>query len=71
MKKIVCFAALAALILGACSKNEISYTPSEADAISFGAYSGRIQTKAGAAYDMNLVNLQKADAGFGVFATYS
>ena len=71
MKRIVCFAALAALVLGACSKNEISYTPSEVDAVTFGAYSGRIQTKAGATYDMNLANLQKADAGFGVFATYS
>lgn len=71
MKKIVCFAALAALVLGACSKNEITYTQSEANSVTFGAYSGRIQTKAGATYDMNLANLQKADAGFGVFATYS
>ncbi len=69
MKKIVVFAALAALVLGACSKTETFYTPTEADAVSFGAYSGRTITKAGQTDDMNLDALKTI--GFGVFATYS
>lgn len=69
MKRFTIFAAIAALVLGACSKTETFTSQTEADAVSFGAYSGRTITKAGATDDMNLEAL--ATHGFGVFATYS
>ena len=69
MKRFTIFAAIAALVLGACSKTETFTSQTEADAVSFGAYSGRNITKAGATDDMNLEAL--ATHGFGVFATYS
>ena len=69
MKKTVIFAAIAALVLGACAKNEVTSPEALNDAINFGAYSGRTITKAGTTTDMNLKNL--ATEGFGVFATYS
>lgn len=69
MKRFTIFAAVAALVLGACAKTETFITPNEADAVSFGAYSGRNITKAGPTDDMNLKSL--ATHGFGVFATYS
>ena len=71
MKKIFTLAAIAALVLASCAKNETYVIAPEQDAVSFGAYSGRVQTKAGSTDDMNLDALKKADAGFGVFATYS
>lgn len=69
MKKIVAFAAVAALVLGACTKTETFIASNETEAVSFGAYSGRTITKAGATDDMTQANLEKN--GFGVFATYS
>lgn len=69
MKRFTILAAVAALVLGACTKTEINFEQTEADAISFGAYSGRSITKAGPTDDMNLKAL--ATHGFGVFATYS
>ena len=69
MKKFVYLAAVAVLALGACSKNEILYTETEVDPVLFGAYSGRVQTKAGPTDDMNLDALKAH--GFGVFATYT
>ena len=69
MKKTVIFVAIAALVLGACAKNEVTSPEALNDAINFGAYSGRTITKAGTTTDMNLKNL--ATEGFGVFATYS
>ena len=69
MKKIVAFAAVAALVLGACTKTETYTSQTLADAVSFGAYSGRTITKAGPTDDMNLDALK--NHGFGVFATYS
>ena len=68
MKKSFLFAAVAVLALGACTKVD-SYTEVAPEALTFGAYSPRVQTKAGATIDMNLKNL--ATEGFGVFATYS
>ena len=63
-------AAVAALVLASCAKNEtfrkVSYNE---DAVSFSGYSGRTITKAGATDDMNLDALK--EHGFGVFATYS
>ncbi len=69
MKRFTILAAVAALVLGACTKTEINFEQTEADAINFGAYSGRSITKAGPTDDMNLKAL--ATHGFGVFATYS
>ena len=69
MKKIVAFAAVAALVLGACTKTETYIASNETDAVSFGAYTGRTVTKAGQTDDMNLDALKTI--GFGVFATYS
>ena len=69
MKKLVFFAALAVAVLAGCAKNETYVNVSDQDAVSFGAYSGRTITKAGATDDMNLDALKQH--GFGVFATYS
>lgn len=69
MKKSIIFAAVAAIVLAGCSKNETYVVNTEKDAVSFGAYSGRTLTKAGPTDDMNLDALK--DLGFGVFATYS
>ena len=69
MKKIFLFAAIAVMAFGACTKSEVLYDQTEADAVTFGAYSGRVQAKAGATIDMSLKNL--ATEGFGVFATFS
>jgi hypothetical protein len=71
MKKSIILAAVAALVLAGCAKNETFVKSYDKDAVSFGAYSGRTITKAGTTDDMNLEALKKADAGFGVFATYT
>ena len=54
MKKAFFFAALAVVALGACTKSEVLYDVTEADAVNFGAYSGRNVTKAGPTDDMNV-----------------
>ncbi len=69
MKKSIILAAVAALVLAGCTKNETYVVNTEKDAVSFGAYSGRAVTKAGPTDDINLKAL--AEHGFGVFATYS
>lgn len=69
MKKSIILAAVAALVLAGCSKNETFVKVTDQDAVLFGAYSGRAITKAGPTDDMNLKAL--AQHGFGVFATYS
>lgn len=71
MKKLVLFAAVAALVLASCAKTETYVKATFDDAVTFGAYSGRTITKAGCTDDMNLDALKKAEAGFGVFATYT
>ena len=70
MKKSLILAAAAAFVLASCAKNEV-VRYADQDEVSFGAYSGRTITKAGSTDDMNLEALKKADAGFGVFATYT
>lgn len=69
MKKSIIFAAVAAIVLAGCTKNETYVKNYDEESISFGAYSGRTLTKAGATDDMTQANLEKN--GFGVFATYS
>lgn len=69
MKKSIIFAAVAAIVLAGCTKNETYVKNYDEEAVSFGAYSGRTLTKGGITDDMNLKAL--AEHGFGVFATYS
>lgn len=69
MKKAIIFAALAALVLAGCAKNETFVRVADQDAVNFGAYNGRALTKAGPTDDMNLDALKTL--GFGVFATYT
>ena len=69
MKKSVFFAAVAAVVLAGCAKNEVTPNYAMMDAVSFGAYNPRTITKAGPTDDMNLDALKTH--GFGVFATYS
>lgn len=69
MKQSIILAAVAALVLAGCSKNETFVKVTDQEAVSFGAYSGRTVTKAGPAVDMNLDSLKQH--GFGVFATYT
>ncbi len=66
MKKIVTFAAIAALVLSACAKIETVQTPEVDEPIAFGAYSGNAVTKAGAYGEETTSTLQTN--GFGVFA---
>lgn len=69
MKKSIIFAAVAAIVLAGCTKNETFVKNYDEEAVSLGAYSGRTLTKGGITDDMNLIALAKH--GFGVFATYS
>lgn len=69
MKKSIFLAAVAAIVLAGCAKNETFVKVTDQDAVSFGAYSGRTITKGGPAVDMNLDSLKRH--GFGVFATYT
>ena len=65
MKKVMIFAAVAAIALASCAKVE-TFSNTEMDApVGFSAYSGNPLTKAGAYGEMNTTLLQ---AGFGVFA---
>ena len=68
MKKIILFAAFAAVMAG-CAKNDVKTAVLPEDAVSFGAYTGRVQTKAGVTDDINLDALK--EHGFGVFATFT
>lgn len=69
MKKIVILAAMAAMTLASCQKNEsFSFSKEEvSDAISFTTYGARMQTKATSPMDLD--SLKKK--GFGVFAFYN
>ncbi|MBP5676572.1 MAG: fimbrillin family protein, partial [Bacteroidales bacterium] len=69
MKKSIFLAAVAALVLAGCAKNETFVNVANQDEVNFGAYSGRTITKAGPTDDMNLDALKQH--GFGVFATYT
>lgn len=69
MKKSIILAAVAALVLAGCAKNETFVKVTDQDAVNFGAYNGRAITKAGPTDDMNLDALKTL--GFGVFATYT
>jgi hypothetical protein len=68
MKKIILFAAFAAVMAG-CAKNDVKTAVLPEGAVSFGAYTGRVQTKAGVTDDINLDALK--EHGFGVFATFT
>lgn len=66
MKKVLFFAAVAALTLASCAKIAPVETPEEDVAIGFSAYSGNAITKAGAYGEETTTTLQTN--GFGVFA---
>lgn len=55
-------------MVAGCTRNETVKTASQ-EAVSFGGYAGRTQTKAGVTEDITLDVLKSY--GFGVFATYS
>lgn len=64
MKKYLILAAFAAVALGACTKVETTQVTVD-EPLSFGAYTGKALTKAGAYGELTNTALQ---AGFGVFA---
>ena len=66
MKKVLFFAAVAALTLASCAKIAPVEVLEEDVAIGFSAYSGNAVTKAGTAGEMTTTSLQST--GFGVFA---
>lgn len=66
MKKIMIFAATAAVVLASCAKSETYQNVREENAITFNAYSGNAATKAGV---IDLAALQTQ--GFGVFTYYT
>ena len=74
MKKSLIFAAVAAVVLSACSKVD-TYKVSEQEAVSFGVYAGKAATKAVSGTDYGTVttaSLQAAASnGFGVFGYYT
>lgn len=70
MKKLLILAALAALALGACTKNEVVFDNNDVgDAVSFSVYTSRTVTKADATNVIGIDTLKKY--GFGVFAFYT
>lgn len=76
MKKLIIFAATAAAVLSACSKNEVIQKETEATPVSFGVYVPKAATKAGATGTITVdgtagTTTSLQTTGFGVFATYS
>lgn len=71
MKKLIIIAASAALVLGACSKSEIT-TPAEQVPVTFGTYLGKTRAVSATTFgDMTLATLQGSANGFGVFGYYA
>lgn len=71
MKKFIIIAASAALVLGACSKSEIT-TPAEQVPVTFGTYLGKTKAVSATTFgDMTLATLQASTNGFGVFGYYA
>ena len=67
MKKFMTFAAVAALVLASCAKNEI-FEGNPDDAIAFGAYAAKSLTKSTAAEAGEITDTKLQSTGFGVFA---
>lgn len=74
MKKILTFAAVAAVVLSSCAKID-NYKVSAPEAISFGVYAGNsVNTKAVSGTDFGTITnteLQASSNGFGVFGYYT
>lgn len=71
MKKFLILAASAALVLGACSKNEI-VTSGNLVPVTFGTYIGNVKATSETTYgDLTLSALQGSSYGFGVFGYYA
>lgn len=75
MKKYFLFAALAAVVLGACTKVEnYKVDNSVPEAVTFGVYAGKAATKAVSTTTFGTIDqtvLEGSDYGFGVFAFFS
>ena len=71
MKKFIILAASAALVLGACSKNEVT-TLEDQVPVTFGTYLGKTKAVSATTFgDMTLTTLQGSANGFGVFGYYA
>ncbi|MCR5518845.1 MAG: fimbrillin family protein, partial [Bacteroidales bacterium] len=70
MKKYLILAATAALVLGACSKNDVEIAE-EKTPVTFGTYLGKAVTKAGDTGSINTPQTLAQKDGFGVFAYYT
>lgn len=71
MKKFFAFAALAAVVLGACTKNEVVERTPVQSPIVFGVYSGRMADTKATYADITIDSLKKSTDGFGVMAYYT
>lgn len=70
MKKMIFFAAIAALALGSCTKTEIT-GKTEQNAVSFGSYVGSTPVSKATVGDIDLAKLQASEDGFGVYCYYT
>jgi len=70
MKKMIFFAAIAALALGSCAKTEITGETVQ-NAISFGSYVGSTPVSKATVGDIDLAKLQASRDGFGVYCYYT
>ncbi|MBR5924679.1 MAG: fimbrillin family protein [Bacteroidales bacterium] len=72
MKKILIFAATAAVVLASCARTEDTLkSTGQGDALTFGVYAGRIADTKATYGDIDLAALQGSADGFGVFAYYT
>lgn len=74
MKKTMLFAAIAAIALASCAKNEVIQNQGPEDAVGFGVYVPKTVTKAGLAGQTTTTSIKESEAnkgGFGVFAYYT
>lgn len=72
MKKYFILAASAAIVLGACSKNEVNVNETADNAVAFGVYVPRTTvTKAGTAGIISTAQTLAASGGFGIFAFHT
>lgn len=72
MKKYFVIAAAAALVLGACSKNEVNLNETASNAVSFGVYVPRTTAvKAGSDGIISTAQILANKGGFGIFAYHT
>lgn len=72
MKKTMLFAAIAAIALASCAKNEVIQNPDDQQAVEFGVYVPQTKAgKAGQTTTATIKDTQVNGGGFGVFAYYT